>query len=136
MVRFCPQCWQRNPYEAVICESCGANLREESGDRVDRLIVSLAHPLGQTRQLVATLLGKTGDPRAVQALNEAVPRAIEGHDWELLDGLVAGLAASGRPEAVQGLTLAAEKGYLRARRAARTALARRAAVGADEGRGL
>lgn len=122
MVRYCSQCWAQNPYEAVTCAACGADLREESGDRVERMIAALGHPLGETRRLVAGLLGKTGDPRAVAALSAAVGEAIGRRDWELLDGVVEGLAASGSPEAVAGLKLAAEQGYAPARRRAREIL--------------
>lgn len=89
---------------------------------MERLIAALDHPLGATRRLVAGLLGRTGDPRAVEALSAAVREAIARRDWELLDGVVEGLADSGSREAAEALEVIAEQGYAPARRRAREAL--------------
>lgn len=122
LTRWCWSCWAENPYEAEVCRACGADLHRETGDRIDRLIRSLAHPLPETRRLVAVLLGRSSDPRGVAALNQAARDAIAQHDWELLDGVLEGLTVGGRPEARTGLAYIAEHGPAGARRAAAVAL--------------
>jgi hypothetical protein len=119
MVRWCPKCWHENPYEARWCERCGADLLQpEPGDRVDHLITALRHPLPPTRRMVAALLGKTRDPRALQALEAAAHRAVGERDWALLDGVVEGLMAYGVPEARSILAFIADHGPAAARQAA------------------
>lgn len=122
MVQWCPRCWQENSYSAERCSRCGADLRHEAGERVDRLINALHHPLAPTRRMVAVLLGRTRDARSVEALGEAAHRAVAEQDWALLDGVVEGLAASGSPEALPVLVFIAENGYTGARSAAAEAI--------------
>ena len=124
MVRWCAKCWHENPYEARRCENCGADLQEtEPGDRADRLAAALHHPLAPTRKLVAVLLGKTHEPKALDALEAAAHRAVEERDWALLDGVVEGLRAFGSDETREVLEFIATHGYTGARKAAVEAVA-------------
>ena len=124
LVVWCPECWQENPVEATHCEACGAELWSEKGDRVTRLIRALHHPVAETRQFVAVCLGKTNEPRAIQALGEAAQRAIAERDWALLDGVTEGLAECGTTEVRPWLEYIAKHGYVGARRLAERALAK------------
>lgn len=124
MIRYCPRCWAENAYEAAYCVTCAADLRQpEPGDRVDRLIASLAHPVPDLRRMVAWLLGKTRDPRALQALAAGAQRAVDEKDWALLDGIVQGLAEFHSAETAPALTFIARHGPVGARSAAAEALA-------------
>lgn len=53
-----------------MCPHCGLDIHAfwKSKDWVEKLIVALRHPDSMTRTRAAWLLGKTGDPRAVDAL--------------------------------------------------------------------
>jgi HEAT repeat protein len=123
LVRWCSNCWSENPYEATVCGACGASLCQEAGDRTERLIRALGHPMPEIRRVAAGLLGRRDDPRAVAALAESARQAVEQRDWELVEGIIDGLGASARPEALQALTFISQRGAVRTRHAARRALA-------------
>jgi len=123
LVRWCDACWHENPYAATACEACGADLLQRSQDRVGGLIRSLEHPLPEVRRLAAVLLGTSEDPRALQALDAGSRVAVARKDWELLEGIVEGLAASTRPEPTLILAFISHHGSVRVRYAARRAIA-------------
>ena len=123
LVRWCSNCWHENPYGAAVCEACGADLREETGDRTERLIRSLGHPLPEIRRMAAGLLGRCDDARALTALAESARRAVKRRDWELLEGVVEGLAVSTRAQAITALEYISTHGAVRTRQGAARALA-------------
>ena len=122
LVRWCDACWHENPYTATACEACGADLLQRSGDRVGGLIRSLDHPLPEVRRLAAVLLGPSDHPRALQALDAHSRVAVARKDWELLEGIVEGLAASNGAETIAILAFISHNGSVRARHAARRAI--------------
>ncbi len=67
---YCPGCWKDFPADMEVCSSCGMNIHFfwDSKDMVEKLIHSLRHPEPSTSIRAAWLLGKIGDPRAVQPL--------------------------------------------------------------------
>ncbi len=99
MVRFfCPGCWKDFARDHHHCPACGLDIHGfwESLDRVEKLALALHHPEPSTPIRAAWLLGKTKDPRAVQAL---IKLFQETTDVFIAIAAVQALGEIGTPEA-------------------------------------
>ncbi len=68
MTNYCPHCWAEVPAGAKICPACGAELGEEIGDYLAKLIAALRHPEPLTQRRAAYILGLLRYPDAVEPL--------------------------------------------------------------------
>jgi len=69
LMQFCPNCWTENPFEARTCERCGAELSETEMISSDQqLMQALHHPVPETREMAAIILGLRHDQQAVSVL--------------------------------------------------------------------
>jgi HEAT repeat protein len=68
MTAYCPRCWTEVSPEARVCPACGADLGEEIGDYLAKLIAALHHPEPLTQRRAAYILGLLRNPDAVEAL--------------------------------------------------------------------
>src|SRR5947207_1870457 len=69
LIQFCSNCWARNLLDATVCERCGAPLSEtEPICYEQKLLRALHHPLPETREMAAMLLGLHRDEHALPAL--------------------------------------------------------------------
>lgn len=69
MTYFCPGCWKIIPAETKLCPYCNCDLAA-AGERSypERLIGALRHPVPETRQLAAEILGQLRYRPAIEAL--------------------------------------------------------------------
>jgi predicted amidophosphoribosyltransferase len=103
MVRFyCPGCWKDFGKDYARCPFCGLNIHEfwDSKDHVEKLILALNHPEPSTPIRAAWLLGKTKDPRAVDALIDLFRRT---DDLYIAKSAVDALGELDTAEAIQFL---------------------------------
>jgi HEAT repeat protein len=77
MIVFCTMCWAQNPPEATECLKCGATLEALQGNYVEKLILALRHPLPETAQLAAWILGELKAPDAAPRLKELLSESEE-----------------------------------------------------------
>lgn len=162
---FCLECWSELGEDAVICPACGASVKEARGrNYVQKLIAALRHPVGETAEFAAQILGeleaqeavpvlietlgRSGEPylqaAAARSLGdlqaaEAVPALCEVLRSSYLVARIAAARALGRiatSEAVAALEEARQDRTESVRRAVEEQLARRAAVSGPDGRKL
>ena len=69
LTQFCPRCWAANPIEAPVCERCNTSLSETGPIFYDqKLIWALSHPVPETREMAAMLLGQRRDMHTLPLL--------------------------------------------------------------------
>jgi HEAT repeat protein len=125
MIRYCPQCWTQNDYEATICARCGSSLDESDKDYAIRLIDSVEHPEPTSAAFAIEILGRyLGEPRAVDAIITRLERHPDSMD--VTAAAAEALGYIGDPRAIPALSalLANAERPLPARVAAAEALAR------------
>ncbi len=101
LMQFCPNCWTENPFEARTCERCGAELSETEMISSDQqLMQALHHPVPETREMAAIILGLRHDQQAVSVL---MVRLQEEKDIEVLCAISKSLGQLGDCRAVVSL---------------------------------
>lgn len=118
-ILFCTQCWAQNPVGARRCTACRAPLRTLEGGYVDKLISALNHPVPETVQLAASILGQRRESRAVGPLLRLLGRTDEPG---ALESALEALGKIGDPQAIQLIRRHVRRWPLRARREAVSAL--------------
>jgi HEAT repeat protein len=101
LTRFCPGCWTENLLDAAACEQCGAML--VPGEPVfydQKLMRSLVHPVPETREMAARLLGQRQDRQALPILQA---RLGEETDIGALSAISRALGQPGDCQAVAAL---------------------------------
>ncbi len=96
---YCPSCWSSVPRHAVVCPICGAVIKDDAADIVEKYITALRHPDSATRLRAAWLLGRMRQQRAVPALVQLVV-ARQENDPYLTSVAARSLGSIGSPEAV------------------------------------
>ena len=101
-IQFCSHCWAENLLDTTVCERCGTPLSETQPVFYDqKLMRALHHPVPQTREMAAMLLGQRQDRHALPVL---LSRLQEETDIGVLCAISQALAQLGDCQAV--LTLA------------------------------
>ncbi len=69
LIQFCSHCWAENLLDATVCERCGTSLSETEPIFYDqKLMRALHHPVPQTREMAAILLGQRQHRHALPVL--------------------------------------------------------------------
>lgn len=101
LVQFCPKCWAINVMEATTCEQCAAPLAPDEPVLYDqKLLRALHHPVTETREMAARLLGYRRDRHALPALTT---RLFEETDTGVLCAISSALGQLGSCQAVAAL---------------------------------
>jgi HEAT repeats len=101
LVQFCPTCWAANPIDATTCERCSASFAQTGPIFYDqKLIWALQHPVPETRELAAMLLGQRRDKHALPVL---LSRLREETDTGVLCAISKALGELGDCQAVDSL---------------------------------
>ncbi|HLH63156.1 MAG TPA: HEAT repeat domain-containing protein [Ktedonobacteraceae bacterium] len=102
LVQFCPKCWAAaNAIDATSCDRCNASFAQSEPIFYHRkLLWALQHPVPETRELAAMLLGQR---RERQALPLLVSRLGEETDIGVLCAISKALGELGGCEAVDAL---------------------------------
>ena len=75
LIQFCSNCWAENLLGATVCERCGTPLSETEPIFYDqKLMRALYHPIPQTREMAAMLLGQRQDRHALPVLLLRLPK--------------------------------------------------------------
>ena len=60
LIQYCPNCWAEHLIDATVCERCTTSLSETAAMFYDqKLMRALHHPVPETREMAAMLLGQT-----------------------------------------------------------------------------
>jgi len=82
LIQFCSNCWAENLIGATICDRCGTSLSETEAIFYDqKLLRALHHPVPETREMAAMLLGLRQDQPALPVL---MSRLLEESDMGVL----------------------------------------------------
>jgi HEAT repeat protein len=101
LTRFCPGCWAENLLDAATCEQCGAMFVPGEPVFYDhKLMRSLAHPIPETREMAARLLGQRRNRQALPVLQA---RLCEETDIGALCAISRALGQLGDCQAVAAL---------------------------------
>lgn len=101
LIQFCSNCWAENLIGATVCERCGTPLSETEPIFYDqKLMRALYHPIPQTREMAAMLLGQRQDRHALPVL---LSRLHEETDIGVLCAISQALGQLGDCEAVASL---------------------------------
>jgi HEAT repeat protein len=101
LIQFCSNCWAENLISATVCERCGTTLSETEPIFYDqKLMRALHHPIPQTREMAAMLLGQRQDRHALPVLLSCL---LEETDIGVLCAISQALAQLGDCEAVSSL---------------------------------
>src|SRR6266566_9893828 len=77
-IQFCANCWAENLFGATVCERCGTPLSETEPIFYDqKLLRALYHPIPQTREMAAMLLGQRQDRHALPVLLSRLPEETD-----------------------------------------------------------
>ncbi|HVB23842.1 MAG TPA: HEAT repeat domain-containing protein [Ktedonobacteraceae bacterium] len=69
LMQYCPDCWAGNLIGDTMCDHCGASLSENEAILYEqKLMRALHHPVPETRELAAALLGQSRDHRTLPVL--------------------------------------------------------------------
>ncbi len=69
LIQFCSNCWAENPSDAAVCDRCGTSFAETEPIFYDqKLMRALHHPVPETREMAARLLGQRRDQQALPVL--------------------------------------------------------------------
>jgi HEAT repeat protein len=102
LLQFCSTCWAENLMEAPICTRCGTPLSETAPIYYEqKLMRALHHPLPETREMAATLLGYRRD---MQALPILMSRLFEETDIAVLCAISKTLGQLGDCQAAAALS--------------------------------
>jgi len=120
VVWFCLECWSEVSEGAVTCPSCGASLTEARARSFpQKLIAALRHPVPETAEFAAQILGELQTQEAIPALIETLSRSSDPY---LLAAVARSLGMLQATEAVPALRTVLCSSYLIARIAAARAL--------------
>jgi len=100
MTFFCPDCWKILPAEVKICPFCGYDLAAaETRSYPERLIGALHHPVPETRQLAAEILGELRYRPASEPLLARAREELQEHppDLQFLAALLRSARNCGTP---------------------------------------
>ncbi len=101
LIQFCSSCWAENLLGAPMCERCGTPLSETEPIFYDqKLMRALYHPIPETREMAAMLLGQRQDRQALPVL---MSRLLEETDIGVLCAISQALAQLGNCQAVTSL---------------------------------
>ena len=82
LMQFCSNCWAGNLIDATVCDRCGTPLSETEPIFYDqKLMRALHHPVPETREMAAMLLGQRWDRHALPVL---MSRLLEETDIGVL----------------------------------------------------
>ena len=101
LIQFCSNCWAENLIDTTVCERCGTPLSEtEPIFYGQKLMRALYHPIPQTREMAAMLLGQRRDLHAIPVL---LSRLLEETDMGVLCAISKTLGQLGDCRAVASL---------------------------------
>ncbi len=101
LMQFCSACWAANLIDATVCDRCGTSLSETEPIFYDqKLRWALHHPIPETREMAALLLGQRGDQYALPVL---MSRLLEETDIGVLCTISKALGQLGDCRAVASL---------------------------------
>jgi HEAT repeat protein len=101
LIQYCSNCWAENLIGATVCERCGTSLSEtEPIFYEQKLMRALHHPVPETREMAAMLLGQRRDRHTVPVL---MSRLLEETDIGVLCGISIALGQLGDCQAVTSL---------------------------------
>ncbi len=101
LVQYCSNCWAGNTIDATVCDRCGTSLAETEAIFYDqKLMRALHHPVPETRELAAMLLGQRRDQHALPVL---LSRLLEETDSGVLCAISQALGQLGDCRAVASL---------------------------------
>ena len=102
LIQYCPNCWAENTIDATVCERCTTSLSETAAIFYDqKLMRALHHPVPETREMAAMLLGQRQDQRALPVL---MSRLLEETDIGVLCAIGKALGKLGDCRAVASLS--------------------------------
>ncbi len=102
LMQFCSNCWAENPFGATVCGRCGASLAETEAIFYDqKLMRALHHPVPETREMAAMLLGQRRDQHVLPVL---MSRLLEETDIGVLCAISKALGQLGDCRAVTSLS--------------------------------
>jgi hypothetical protein len=102
LIQFCSNCWAENPLDAPNCDRCGTSLSETGSIFYDqKLMRALHHPIPETREMAAMLLGQRRDQPALPVL---MSRLFEETDMGVLCAISKALGQLGDCRAVASLS--------------------------------
>ena len=102
LMQFCSNCWAENPIGATVCDRCGTALSENEPIFYDqKLMRALHHPILETREMAAMLLGQRRDQPALPVL---MSRLFEETDMGVLCAISKALGLLGDCQAVASLS--------------------------------
>src|SRR6266516_3072772 len=101
LIQYCPNCWAENTIDATVCERCSTSLSETEPIFYDqKLMRALHHPVPETREMAAMLLGQRRDRHALPVLMSCL---LEETDIGVLCAISQALAQLGDCQAVTSL---------------------------------
>jgi HEAT repeat protein len=101
LMQFCSNCWAENLIGATICDRCGTPLSETKPIFYDqKLMRALHHPVPETREMAAMLLGQRRDQHALPVLMSCL---LEETDIGVLCAISQALGELGDCQAVTSL---------------------------------
>lgn len=101
LMQFCSNCWSPNLLDATICDHCGTPLAETEPILYDqKLMRGLHHPVPETREMAAVVLGLRRDQQALPVL---LSRFLEETDIGVLCAISKTLGQLGDCRAVPSL---------------------------------
>ncbi len=100
-IQFCANCWAENLFGATVCERCGTPLSETEPIFYDqKLMRALHHPVPETREMAAMLLGQRRERHALPVLLSCL---LEETDIGVLCAISIALGQLGDCQAVSSL---------------------------------
>ncbi len=101
LIQFCSNCWAENLFGATVCERCGTPLSETEPIFYDqKLMRALHHPVPETREMAAMLLGQRRERHALPVLLSCL---LEETDIGVLCAISIALGQLGDCQAVSSL---------------------------------
>src|SRR6266478_4071204 len=102
LIPFCSNCWAENLIDATVCDRCGTPLSETEPIFYDqKLMRALHHPMAETREMAAMLLGRRRDQHALPVLMSCL---LEETDIGVLCAISKALGQLGDCRAVASLS--------------------------------
>ena len=101
LIQFCSNCWAENLFGSTVCDRCGTPLSETEPIFYDqKLMRALHHPIPETREMAARLLGQRRDRHALPVLMTSL---LEETDIGVLCTISIALGQLGDCQAVSSL---------------------------------
>ncbi len=102
LIQYCSNCWAENTIDATVCDRCGTSLSDTEAIFYDqKLMRALHHPVPETREMAAMLLGQRQDQHALPVL---MSRLLEETDIGVLCAIGKALGQLGDCRAVASLS--------------------------------